>query len=167
MIPFLLGALLILPTGCRLLVATTGVAVGAVGLAGYSVYKTGEAVATGVGNVVSSGAKGVGSVVYSGGEFKAVCPGRVEHVWLATATVFKARGFRLVSGNRDALSGNLTIATNDGEEIAVRLDDAGGGQTEFRLRIGVKGDLAKSQTLYTLVLDEYARQRAGKSGTGS
>ncbi|MCE9615052.1 MAG: DUF3568 domain-containing protein [Lentisphaerae bacterium] len=147
----------ILP-GCRLLVGTTVVAVGAVGLVGYGVYKTGEAAVTGVGSAVSGGAKGVNSVVFCDGEFKATCDGAVDDVWLASASTLKANGFRLVSGNRDALSGHLEAAAWDEEKIAVKLDDAGQGQTTFRMRIGTKGNLKKSETLYNLIVANITRR---------
>ena len=160
------AAALGLLTGCRLLVGTTAVAVGAVGLVGYGVYKTGEATVTGIGSAVSSGAKGVGSVVFVNGEFKANCEGTVDEVWLASAGVLKANGFRLVSGDRDALSGHLEAAAWDDQQIAVKLDDAGQGLTEFCMRIGVAGDLKKSETLYQLITTELANQR-GVSPRGS
>jgi len=146
-------------SGCRLLVGTTAVAVGAVGLVGYGVYKTGEVAVTGVGSAVSSVAKGSASVVFINGEFKATCEGTVDDVWLASARTLKANGFQSVSGNRDALSGHLEAATWNNEEIAVKLEAAGQGQTQLRVRIGVTGDLKKSETLCNLITAELARER--------
>lgn len=149
-------------TGCRLLVGTTAVAVGAVGLVGYGAYKTGEAAVTGVGSAVSSGAKGVSSVVFYNGEFKADCPGGVNEVWLASVAVLQGSRMTVTSGERDALSGYLDATTWDNQDVAIKLKDVGDGQTEFRMRIGVKGDLTQSETLFRLVTAELARQ--GGSG---
>jgi hypothetical protein len=153
--------------GCRVLVGTTAVAVGAVGLVGYGVYKTGEAAVTGVGSAVSSGTKGVGSVVFYNGEFKAPCAGSVEELWLSSATVLKANGFRLTSGDRDALSGHLEAKTWENEAISVKLASTAPDQTEFRMRIGVAGDLKKSETLYQLITAELARQRDNSQQGGA
>lgn len=146
-------------SGCRLLVGTTVVVVGAVGLIGYGVYKTGEVAVTGVGSAVSSGAKGVGSVVFFNGDFKATCNGTVEDVWLASSNTLKAKGFRSVSGKRDGLSGSLEAIAANEDELKITLEAVGTGETEIRIRIGVTGDLKKSETLYHLITTELAQQR--------
>jgi hypothetical protein len=142
------------------------VAVGAVGLVGYGVYKTGEAAVNGVGSVVSGVAKESSSVIFIKGEFKANCDGAVEDVWRASERSLKANGFQSVSGTRDALSGHLKAATWNNEEITVKLAALGQGQTEFRVRIGVTGDLKKSETLYHLITTELSREREAQ-GQGS
>lgn len=159
------AALAILP-GCRLLVGTTVVAVGAVGLVGYGVYKTGEAAVTGVGSAVSSGAKGVGSVVFFKGEFKATCDGNVKQVWIASTTVLKANNFTLKSGDCDALSGFLEATTWDKQNVSVKLDAVSQDRTEFRIRIGTTGDLEKSETLYHLIISELTRSRGDQPRGG-
>lgn len=161
-----IGTLCVLP-GCRLLVGTTAVAVGAVALVGYGVYKTGEVAVTGVGSAVSSAAKGCSSVVFMNGEFKAVCDATVDEVWLASASTLKENGFQSVTGDRDALSGHLEAATWNSQEITIKLEAAGQGQTEFRARIGVAGDLKKSETLYSLITAKLAREREARQQGGA
>ncbi len=158
----LLAAMCGILQGCRLLIGTTVVAVGAVGLVGYGVYKTGEAAVTGVGSVVSSGGDRASSVVYVGGDFKTTCPGTVDDVWRASATALKSNGFQLLSGDRDALSGHLQAAAQNGDGIVVHLDAAGPKQTAFRMRIGTDGDLRKSETLHQLIAEELTRQLDAK-----
>ncbi|MCC6581412.1 MAG: DUF3568 family protein [Phycisphaeraceae bacterium] len=148
-------------SSCRLLVGTTAVAVGAVGLVGYGVYKTGEAAVTGVGSAASSVAKGSASVVFVSGEFKAMFDGSVEDVWQASGRTLQANGFQSMSGNRDARSGRLQARTWDDQGIVIRLDASGQGQTALRMRIGVAGDLKKSETLYEMITAELA----GRQGT--
>jgi hypothetical protein len=147
--------------GCRILVGTAVVGVGAVGLVGYGVYKTGEAAVTGVGSVVSGGAKSVGSVVFLNGEFKATCRATVDEVWLATVRTLKANGFELESGDRDALSGYVNAVSRNNQPIAIKLDATGRQETLFRMRIGVSGDLKKSETLYGMIEDDLGFRRRG------
>lgn len=147
----------ILP-GCRVLLGTTAVAVGAVGLVGYGVYKTGEIAVTGVGAAVSGVASGAHSVLFADGDFTATCDGTVEEVWRAGDTILRANGFRSVSGTRDALSGHLLAETSSNEEITVKLEAAAQGQTHVRVRIGADGNLNKSETLYNLIAAQVARQ---------
>lgn len=153
--------------GCRLIVGTTAVAVGTVGLVGYGAYKTGEAAVTGIGSAVSSGAKSIGSVVFVNGEFKTTGNGSVEEVWLASAAVLKEHGFRLVAGDRDALTGHLKATTWDNTEIVIRLANAGNGQTDFYIRIGVTGDLKQSENLYALISQRVARTHIPQPQGGS
>jgi hypothetical protein len=153
--------------GCRLIVGTTAVTVGAVGIVGYGVYKTGEAAVTGVSSVVSGGAKGVGSVVFFNGDFKAACHATVEEVWVAAAGTLQANGFRLLSAKRDALSGHLDVLASNDDEIKIRMDAAGQGQTEVRVRVGVTGNLKKSEALYELITKELDRQRAVRKQEGA
>ncbi len=159
-VALLTAAALCALSGCRLIVGTAAVAVGAVGLVGYGVYKTGEVAVTGVGSAVSSVAKGGASVVFMNGEFKANCDGTVDEVWRASGRTLEASGFQSVTGNRDALSGNLEAVTWNGEKVEVKLEAAGTGQTALRLRIGITGDLKKSETLHSLIVAELARTRA-------
>jgi len=158
------AAMSILP-GCRLLVGTVVVAVGAVGLIGYGVYKTGEGAVTGVGYVVSGTTEGISSLIFSDGEFKTTCDGTVNAVWLASASTMKANGFQVVSGGRDSLSGRLEATGWNNEKIAIKLDAKGKDKTEFRVRIGATGDLKKSETLYRMITTELARQ-GGSQGQG-
>jgi hypothetical protein len=156
---FLLVMVLFALSGCRILVGTVAVTVGAVGLVGYGVYKTGEAAVTGVGSAVRSVTKGRESVVFVNGEFSSRCEGPVETVWLASDVTLKANGFRSVVGSRDALSGVLKAVTWNDQEVVVRLEASGQDQTEVRIRIGPEGDLKKSETLYQLIVAELSRAR--------
>lgn len=143
--------------GCRVLLGTTAVAVGAVGLVGYGVYKTGEVAVTGAGAAVVGVASGAHSVLFADGDFKATCDGTVEEVWRAGDRVLRTGGFRSVSGTRDALSGILLATTLNNEDITVKLESAAQGQTHVRVRIGADGNLNKSETLYNLIATQVAK----------
>lgn len=155
--------------GCKLLTFTTVVAAGAVGLVGYGVYKVGETAVTGAGSAVSSVAGGIGSAtseIFADGDFQATCPGSMNAVWTTSAMVLQSSGFKSVSGDRDALSGHLEATTSDNQPITIKLDSAGQGQIALRLRVGARGDLGKSETLYQMIAADLARQRQAQRQGG-
>lgn len=160
------AAFCVLP-GCRILAGTTAVAVGAVGLVGYGVYKTGEAAVTGVGSVASRVVGRGHSVVFMDGELKASCDGTVEAVWTASSRALRANGFLSVEGSRDALTGRLDASTWEKEAITVKLAASGKDQTELRVRVGDAGDLKKSETVFQLIATEVARERDARSEGGA
>lgn|SRR5262245_15658934 len=149
--------------GCGLIAGTAAVAVGTVGVAGYTVYAVGDAAVTGVGraavaggDAVVSGSKSAATVVFRDGEFETDYPAGVEEVWNAANTAFKKASFREIRGDRDALSGELKAETRDGTDIALELKSLEPGRTEMRIRVGVRGDMQTSETIHKLIQAELA-----------
>jgi hypothetical protein len=158
---FLFGTLLVmagLSVGCRLVFWTGAAAVGTVGLVGYSVYKGGESVVTGVGNLAGGGSedksKGAETVVYSGKVFKTECDGSVEVVWQAATRALRQANLQDVAGNYDALSGQLTAQTWENTPVTLTFKNEDQNRTTLRIWIGPNGDLKASESICKLVQAE-------------
>lgn len=137
-------------SGCKLLGFGVAATVGVVAVAGYAVYKTGDAVVTGVGKA----GKATASVVFFNGDFKTQYSGNVQTVWAASRLAFLKAGLREVQGSFDALSGGLTANTREGTEIRLKLKNIDPQTTEASIRVGVTGDLKTSEALHGLILQE-------------
>ncbi len=155
---FVIGALIcVLPCGCGIVKTAVVATVAIVGLAGYAVYKTGEAVVVGVGKAGSAVATGVGaavSVVFINGDFKTQYPGRLQTVWTAARVAFEKAMFIKIDGSFDALSGELTAETRDGTKITLKLKSSDPQTTQASIRVGVTGDMELSETIHNLILQE-------------
>lgn len=154
-------ALIGLASGCRVITLGVVTVATAVGLAGYVVYKTGDAAVTGAGkaavaagDVVSSGSKSAATVIFANGEFKTVYAQDLRTVWAATGFAFRKAKFRDLQGTFDALSGGMTARTQDGKEISLKLKSLGAQATEARIRAGFKGDLEIAELVHGLILRE-------------
>ncbi len=146
-----------LSVGCRLIFWTTAAAVGTVGLVGYSVYKGGESVVTGVGDLAGgdkSGANTQETVVLSKDELKAECPGGVSDVWRAGTVAFREAKLNNIGGTFDYFSGELTAQTWDDSPVTLKLKNTGENRTTIWIRFGAKGDLNASESLYKLMRKE-------------
>jgi len=150
--------------GCSVVAGTAAVAVGTAGMAGYTVYAVGDAAVTGVGlatraggNALASGSKSALTVVFRDGEFETEYPASVPSVWSAAESAFRKAGFQEISGNRDALSGELEAETRDGTDISLELKSLEPERTEIRIRVGVRGDLQTSETVHKLIEAELGR----------
>lgn len=160
--PVVLAALVSLLTGCQIIAMSVATVAAAVGLAGYAVYKTGEAAVTGVGkaakatgNMFSSGAKSATTVIYANGDFKTDINQDVQTLWGASSRALQKARFENIHGSYDALAGKLTARTvNDNTEIVITLKSLGQKSTEMCIRIGVKGDLQKAEVIHGLILRE-------------
>lgn len=146
LIPVALGLAVSLLTGCTIIV----IGVGTAGLAGYAVYKAGDAVVTGMGKA----GKATGTVIFFNGDFKTQCAGDVSAVWQASGRAFRKAGFGTIHGSYDALSGGLTAKTREGTEISLKLKNISAASTEVSIRIGVMGDMKMSETVHGLILQE-------------
>jgi hypothetical protein len=85
---WLLACTSVLASGCRVISAGVITVAAAVGLAGYAVYKTGDAAVTGAGKAgeaVVSGSKAVATVLYVNGDLKVEHPYDLRTVWLASS----------------------------------------------------------------------------------
>jgi hypothetical protein len=130
-------------------------------MAGYTVYAVGDAAVTGVGlaaqaggNALAEGSKSAATVVFRDGEFEAEYPASVASVWSAADVAFRKADFEGISGDRDALSGELKAETRDGTDITLKLNSLEPERTEVRIRVGMKGDLQTSETLHKLIQAE-------------
>jgi hypothetical protein len=145
--------------GCRLIAGTvvlaTAVVVGTVGLAGYTVYKGGEAVVSGVGSVGSSTKQAVAStneaIVVSRGTLKAKCKHSVTELYPAAETALWSAGFTGVAGSHDALTGALNARTSLGKNVIVGLKLIDKDRTAVTILVG-DGDLRQSEYLYDQML---------------
>jgi hypothetical protein len=156
-IPFLVVALAVLVTGCRMIGVGILSAAAAVGLAGYAVYKTGDAVVTGVGKAggaIVAGTKSVATVVYADGDLKVEHPADLRTLWAAADRALRQAGFTDVKGSCDALSGDLTATSREQGAITLRLRSVTATATELRIRVGAKGDLKMSELINGLILQE-------------
>ena len=147
----------VLPCGCGIVKTAVVATAAIVGLAGYAVYKTGEAVVVGVGKAGSAVATGAGaavSVVFINGDFKTQYPDRVQTVWTAARRAFDKAMFVKIDGSFDALSGELTAETRDGTKITLKLKSNDSQTTKASIRVGVTGDMEMSETIHNLILQE-------------
>jgi len=147
----------ILPCGCGIVKTAVVATAAIVGLAGYAVYKTGEAVVVGVGKAGSAVATGTGaavSVVFMNGDFKTQYPDRVQTVWTAARRAFEKAMLVKIDGSFDALSGELTAETRDGTKITLKLKSNALQKTDASIRVGITGDMEMSETIHNLILQE-------------
>ena len=155
---FIIGAVIcVLPCGCGIVKTAVVATAAIVGLAGYAVYKTGEAVVVGVGKAGSAVATGAGaavSVVFINGDFKTQYPDRVQTVWTAARVAFEKAMLVKIDGSFDALSGELTAETREGTKIRLNLKSSGSQTTDASIRVGITGDMDMSETIHTLILQE-------------
>lgn len=157
-------------TGCGLIAGVTAltlagigvVTVGAVGVTGYAVHKTGEKTADAaraVGNSVSSGASSVknatsgaftsvAETIFVRGEFDAKYNRSIDDVWPAAQRALLDMRFTDVRGNHDALSGDLQALTGKSETVKIRFVSKGQAATEAFIRVGVTGNKDASQLIH-------------------
>lgn len=141
--------------GCRLIGFCVYTVAATVGLAGYAVYKTGDAAVTGVGKAgkaVASGSTSAATVAFADGELRTRYAGDVKTVWEGARRAVQKAGFYDIRGTCDALSGEVLATTPEREEIAIRLRAAGADATEARIRVGSKGDMKAAEVVSSLVL---------------
>ena len=155
--PLLLGVATAFVAGCRIVQVSVLAVAAAVGLAGYAVYKTGDAAVTGIGKAgeaVASGTRSVATVVYVNGDLKVEHPFSVPTVWLAAGLALRKAGFDEVKGTYDALSGGLTARTRERVEITLKMRSVESRATELRIRVGTKGDLKTAELINGLIQRE-------------
>ncbi len=162
--------LVCLLSGCQIIGAGLVAVAGVVGFAGYAVYKTGEAVVTGVGkagSAVATGATAAVSVIFFNGDFKTRYQGDVQTVWSASRRAFERALLSEISGSFDALSGELTARTREATEVRLRLKTLDAQSTEASIRVGVTGDMRMSETIHNLILQELSAPRQPNGITSS
>ena len=150
--------------GCGVLVVGTAAVVGTAGLAGYTVYKGGEAVVSTVGSVGSSAKESVqrmyGTVVVSQGTLKAKCKYTIAELYPATKIAFNEAGFDDIAGRQDALAGTVLAKTVFNEDVAVKFELLSKELTAVEIRIG-SDNLEQSEYLYDQILITVAARKGG------
>ena len=150
---------LLVTIGCRAIVGTavvgTAVVVGTAGLAGYTVYKGGEAVVSTVGSVGASTKNTVQkkhkSVVVSRGTFKTQCDYSVEKLYPVAKRVLIDAGFKELKGKHDAMAAVIRGKTAFGDDVVVAFKLLEKDLSAVQVRIG-EGHLKQSEYLYDLIL---------------
>ena len=147
--------------GCRAIAGTavlgTAVVVGTAGLAGYTVYKGGEAVASAAG---AAGRSTKEAIVVSRGTLKAKCKYSVSELYPAAETVLKRAGFTDVHGKRDALAGILNAKTSFKEDVIIEMKLIDKKRTAVEILVG-SGNLRQSEYLYDRMLGTAAARKKG------
>jgi hypothetical protein len=156
----IVGATLPLLAGCGLLRAGVITVVAAVGLAGYVVYETGDALVSGTKAVTGETAKAVATVVFFNGDFKTEHPYGIRFVTLGATTALRDAGFRDVRKSGDALSGEVTAQTHSGTEIRITLKNIDAERTAIVIRVGVTGNIEESEKINSIILQELDSYRA-------
>ncbi len=154
---WLMAGLPVLAPGCKVVSAGVLAVAAAVGIAGYAVYKTGDAAVTGVGKAgeaMVSGTKSVATVLYVNGDLKVEYLHDLRTVWMASGLALRRAGFSDVKGSFDALSGEMAAKTREDVEIALKFRLTDSRATELRIRVGVKGDLKTADLISGLIMRE-------------
>jgi hypothetical protein len=164
----IIGGLL---TSCSIVGWTTAVAVGTVGVVGYTVYEGGESVVEGVSSIGSSdsseGSKSE-TVVFNGKVLKTECHNTtVEEAWLASATALRRAQFKNLAGDYDALSGELRTQTWDQNLVTLQFKAGEQNQTHLSIWVGPDGDLKSEEKIYKLVQEELKKRAAAAQAAGN
>ncbi len=148
------GFVLVTLMGCRILILPVALAVGAVGLVGYTVYKCGEAVVTTVGNAGSAVAGGVKnthkSMVISRGTLKVKVDHTVEEVYVVAEQVMIESKFTSRNGSYDSLKGKLT-AMSGAEAVTITMKLLEKDRTAVTILVG-KGNVKQAEYLHDEIL---------------
>lgn len=100
--------------------------------------------------VAAGAAAGIGVYAYSNGELVDTENVSLDRAYVATQTAMKALEFRITDQAKDALNARVNADTSDKTGVRVKLTNKGDTATEFRVRVGVFGDEAKSR----LIMDQ-------------
>jgi hypothetical protein len=156
-------------SGCQFILGTaalgTAVVVGTAGVAGYTVYKGGEAVVSTAGAAGSSTMNAFqnkhNEVMVSRGTLKTKCRHKVANLYSATMTVFREEGFTDIQGRQDGLQGTISARTVFNKAVSVDLYLLSKKRTAVEIRIG-GGNIKQSEYLY----DQILRAVAADAGEG-
>jgi len=114
MLGLVLGAGLLLQTGCAVLLIGGGAAAG---IGGYAFVK---------------------------GELKSTESAPLDRVWTATLAAMEELKFPVTTQDKDALTAHLVARTAQDKKIHIRLKALSDNSTEIRIRVGTFGDEALS-----------------------
>ena len=143
--------------GCSILGWSTAVVVGTTSVVGYSVYEGGESVVNGVGSIGGDSKKGE-TLVITGKVLKVECPGTVEEVWLAAASVLKQANFENLTGDYDLVTGELNTQALNQRSVMLRFKSEEDNRTLVWIWSGPDGDLKASEKIFKLLRDELKKR---------
>ena len=180
---FLAAFLLLAPVlaGCGLILGTTVVAVGAVGAAGYTVYKAGEGV---VDTVVPGDSekpaekpaepesalakeatqtfpkpkpKPSTAVVYYHNEFRAQLDSGIEQAFATANTTLPRMAIVIKSHSLKNATGEITAQTIEDVPVVLNMQSTTPRSTMLSIRVGANGDLKYSELIYNLIRDDLGK----------
>ena len=90
---------------------------------------------------------GAGTVAYVGGELKATEDVSLDRAWGATQTAMGDLGFAITERHKDVFNAELNARGVKVKKIRIALKKVSDNSTEFKIRVGVFGDEAKSRQI--------------------
>ena len=103
-----------------------------------------------VGGVAAAGA---GGWAYWKGEIKGTEQAPLDKTWVATLDAMKDLEFPVTYKAKDALAGELKAVNSSGTEIDINLKKLSDSATEVRIRVGTFGDEPLSRTILNKIND--------------
>lgn len=103
--------------------------------------------------LVGAGAgAGAGTVAYIQGEHSQVHAGGYDRVWSASLSALNQMNIRVIKTEKDALGGTITARRADDTPVAVKVEPTGPDTTTVKVRIGMFGDRAASESIQTRIV---------------
>jgi hypothetical protein len=90
---------------------------------------------------------GAGTVAYVGGELKSTEDVSLDQAWGATQAAMGDLGFAITERRKDVFNAELNARGVEVKKIRIALKKISDNSTEFRIRVGVFGDEAKSRQI--------------------
>jgi hypothetical protein len=90
---------------------------------------------------------GAGTVAYVGGELKSTEKVSLDRAWGATQTAMGDLGFAITDRHKDVFNAELNARGVEVKKIRIALKKISDTSTEFKIRVGVFGDEAKSRQI--------------------
>jgi hypothetical protein len=90
---------------------------------------------------------GAGTVAYVGGELKSTEDASLDQAWGATQTAMGDLGFAITERRKDVFNAELNARGVEVKKIRIALKKISDNSTEFKIRVGVFGDEAKSRQI--------------------
>lgn len=103
------------------------------------------------GCIVLAAGAGATGVFYVKGEAKKSYPYGVLKVYNATLAALDSAKVVITSQAADETSGKIEGALADGKDVKIKLETAGTGVTEVKIRVGTFGDKGKSEFLFSKI----------------
>ena len=90
---------------------------------------------------------GAGTVAYVGGELKSTEKVSLDPAWGATQAAMGDLGFAITDRRKDVFNAELNARGVEVKKIRIALKKISDNSTEFKIRVGVFGDEAKSRQI--------------------
>ena len=103
--------------------------------------------------LVGAGAgAGAGTVAYVQGEHSQVHAGNYERVWSATLAALSQMNIKVIKTEKDALSGTVSARRADDTSVTVKVEPTGADTTTVKIRVGMFGDRAASESIQARIV---------------